>query len=261
MNLRAKLDEHYLAFDKSKISPDPLQFLHLFKSEKDIESIGFIASVFAYGNVSQIINSVNKILAITNNQPFDFIMDFNPKELDSIFKNVKHRFYTESDIRLFFRLLKSVYSEYDSLKNLFSTFTNPQDVNVKNPINKFSEYFITLARKTNPNMDLTPGLKFMFPLPDNGSACKRINLFLRWMVRHDELDFGIWSDIVKPNKLIIPVDTHVARVCRSIRLTNRKNVSWLMAEEITLNLSKFDPSDPVKYDFAICHIGMRKLKF
>ncbi len=100
----------------------------------------------------------------------------------------------------------------------------------------------------------------MFPLPEKGSACKRINLFLRWMVRKDELDFGFW-DFISPSKLIIPVDTHIARIAISLKLTTRKNVSWQMAEEITSNLGKFDPVDPVKYDFALCHIGIRKLSF
>ena len=100
----------------------------------------------------------------------------------------------------------------------------------------------------------------MFPLPSKGSACKRSNLFLRWMVRQDDLDFGIWDKIPK-SKLIIPVDTHVAKICKTLKLTTRKNVCWLMAEEITNNLKAFDAEDPVKYDFAICHIGMRKLSF
>ena len=104
------------------------------------------------------------------------------------------------------------------------------------------------------------GIKFMFPDPLKGSACKRINLFLRWMVRKDELDFGIWEEI-HTSQLIIPVDTHVAKICKKLKLTRCKNVSWKMAEEITEKLKKFDPVDPVKYDFAICHIGMRKMQF
>ena len=107
---------------------------------------------------------------------------------------------------------------------------------------------------------VTQGIKFMFPLPSKGSVCKRMNLFLRWMVRKDELDFGLWDEIDK-SKLIIPVDTHIARICRKLKLTKKKNINWNMAEEITENLKKYDPDDPVKYDFAICHIGMRKLRF
>ena len=100
----------------------------------------------------------------------------------------------------------------------------------------------------------------MFPNPQSGSACKRMNLFLRWMVRKDELDFGIWK-AVRKDQLVIPVDTHIARISRELGLTTRKNVSWQMAEEITEKLKKFDSKDPIKYDFAICHIGIRKLEF
>ena len=100
----------------------------------------------------------------------------------------------------------------------------------------------------------------MFPIPEKGSACKRMNLFLRWMVRKDDLDFGLWKEI-PTSKLVIPVDTHIARICKQLELTSSETVSWNMAEEITDNLKKFDPDDPVKYDFALCHIGMRKLNF
>jgi len=100
----------------------------------------------------------------------------------------------------------------------------------------------------------------MLPDPAKGSACKRMNLFLRWMIRKDDLDFGLWNEI-PPSKLVIPVDTHVSKICKELKLTRRKNESWIMAEEITEKLKKFDPHDPVKYDFAICHIGMRRLAF
>ncbi len=258
MTLKQKLDFHYKAFDRTKISPDPLQFLHLFDDEKDIEVIGFIASVFAYGNVNQIINTLNKILVITDKQPYKFITSFYNKKKSFDLGGLKHRFYTENDISLLFNILGYVYHQYDSLKNLFQIFYN-EDGQIKNSITKFSDYFINYALNRNGGT-VSPGFKFMFPLPELGSACKRMNLFLRWMVRKDELDFGLWNEI-PTNKLIIPVDTHVARICQSLNLTKRKNTSWAMAEEITENLKKFDSSDPVKYDFAICHIGMRKLEF
>ncbi|MHB1688521.1 MAG: TIGR02757 family protein [Ignavibacteriaceae bacterium] len=261
MNLKDKLEYHYKAFDKSQISPDPLQFLHLFNDEKDIEVIGFIASLFAYGNVTQIINSLNKILLVAKNHPYDFVLNFSKKNSDSTFKNFKHRFYTSDDIQILFLMLHNVYLAHGSLKNLFTSFYEPTELSLKNSLNKFSKHFLELVKSKAPSNKLTLGLKFMFPLPELGSACKRMNLFLRWMVRKDELDFGLWSDLITPDKLIIPVDTHIARVCQSLRLTKRKNVSWLMAEEITSNLRKLDPADPVKYDFAICHIGMRKMKF
>jgi len=257
VNLKNKLECHYKAFDKSKLEPDPLQFPHLFRAEKDIEVMAFIASVFAYGNVKQINNSLKKFLILSNNKPFSFIQNFKSEESNKEFSFV-HRFYSSNDIIRLFNLLNRAYSEFGSLKSLFLSGYNETDNNTKNAISNFSNYFLSRAKKEFGK--LSRGLKFMFPVPEKGSACKRMNLFLRWMVRKDELDFGLWSEI-PTSKLIIPVDTHVARICKQLKLTRRKNVSWKMAEEITDNLKKFDPNDPVKYDFAICHIGMRKLKF
>jgi uncharacterized protein (TIGR02757 family) len=255
--LKQKLEYHYKAFDKSKLEPDPLQFPHLFKDEKDIEAMAFIASVFAYGNVKQINNSLKKFLELAGKKPFSFIQNFNSAEINKDFLLV-HRFYSSKDIEQFFSLLRLAYSEFGSLKELFLLGYNQDDINIKNAITNFSNYFLQKAHQEFK--ELSRGLKFMFPLPEKGSACKRMNLFLRWMVRKDELDFGFWKEI-PTSKLIIPVDTHVARICKQLKLTKRKNVSWKMAEEITQNLKKFDPKDPVKYDFAICHIGMRKQVF
>jgi uncharacterized protein (TIGR02757 family) len=252
--LKQKLEYHYKAFDKSKLEPDPLQFPHLFNDEKDIEVMAFIASVFAYGNVKQIINSLNKFLLVCNNKPYQFIKN-STKQNSAGKYSFSHRFYTTRDVIHFFQLLNITYDEFGSLKKLFLSGYNSEEKNLKNAITNFNQYFLTKAQKENKK--LSRGLKFMFPLPEKGSACKRMNLFLRWMVRKDELDFGLWSEI-PTSKLIIPVDTHVARICKQLKLTKRKNVSWKMAEEITENLKKFDHDDPVKSDFAICHIGMRK---
>jgi uncharacterized protein (TIGR02757 family) len=258
MPLKEKLDYHYKAFDKSSISPDPLQFLHLYKDKKDIEAMGFIASIFAYGNVTQIINILNRFIQLSNNKPYAFILDFKREDLSK--ETLIHRFYSKEDISDFFVLLSKAYRQYDSLKELFLMNYDPASANLKEAISGFSGYFIENYKKINNKKELSIGSRFMFPLPEKGSACKRINLFLRWMVRKDDLDFGLWKEI-PASELVIPVDTHVARISRSLRLTKRKNVSWKMAEEITEKLKKFDPEDPVKYDFAICHIGMRKMKF
>jgi uncharacterized protein (TIGR02757 family) len=255
-NLKRKLEYHYKAFDKSKLEPDPLQFPHLFNDEKDIEVMAFIASVFAYGNVKQIINSLNRFLVIANNQPYKFIRSFSKNNTRK--DNFIHRFYSNDDVLILFQLLKAVYNDFGSLKSLFLSGYTEADLNTKNAIANFSNFFLQTA--PNEFGALSRGLKFMFPLPEKGSACKRMNLFLRWMVRKDELDFGLWREIPS-SKLIIPVDTHISRICKQLKLTKRKNVSWQMAEEITENLKKFDPDDPVKYDFAICHIGMRKMNF
>ncbi len=260
MNLQQKLDYHYRSFDRSKISPDPLQFLHLYSNTKDIEVMGFIAAVFAYGNVKQIINTLNKFVEISKNHPYRFITSFSDRKNDKGLQDLYHRFYSYKDVITLFLVMEKIYGEYGSLKNLFLKYYSDKDDNIKNALNGFSHHFINEIKVVTKHHSLSQGAKFMFPLPELGSACKRKNLFLRWMVRKDDLDFGLWSEIPK-DKLIIPVDTHVARVCKELKLTTRKNVDWKMAEEITENLKKFDPKDPVKYDFAICHIGMRKMVF
>jgi len=260
MDLKHKLEYHYKAFDRSKISPDPLQFLHLYSDEKDIEVMGFIAAIFAYGNVKQIINTLNKFVEISKNQPHRFITSFSSRKNDEELQDLYHRFYSHMDVISLFLVLEKIYSEFGSLKNLFLKYYRDEDENIKNGLSGFTHHFIEEFKEVSNRDQISQGAKFMFPLPELGSACKRKNLFLRWMVRKDELDFGLWSEIPN-NKLVIPVDTHVARICRQLKLTERKNVSWKMAEEITENLKKFDPEDPVKYDFAICHIGMRKMVF
>lgn len=259
MNLKQKLDHHYKAFDKSQISPDPLQFLHLYKNANDIELMGFIASVFAYGNVKQIVHTLERIRTLVKNKPYNYVVKFTPKDYKD-FKGLKHRFYSQEDIINLFLVMKSVYQIYGSLKNLFLSFYNPQESNLKIAISKLTDHLIENVKLISVQKNVSIGIRFMFPNPAKGSACKRMNLFLRWMIRKDELDFGLWNEI-PTNKLVIPVDTHIAKICTSLKLTTRKNVNWNMAENITENLKKFDPVDPVKYDFALCHIGMRKLKF
>lgn len=253
--LKEKLDNHYKFFDKSQISPDPLEFPHRFKNENDIEISAFIASIFAYGNIKQIINSLEKLHTIMGESPYEFVFTFQ-KNHEKYFKDFKHRFYTTEDVIHLFKILSQIIKKEDSIKNHFYTFYNASG-NIKDSIHLFGRDLIKRSYQTDK---LSHGLKFMFPDPYKGSAAKRMNLFLRWMIRKDELDFGFWDKIPKSD-LIIPVDTHIAKICKELKLTTLKNVSWKMAEEITNNLKKYDAIDPVKYDFAICHIGMRKLNF
>ena len=149
VTLKQKLEYHYKAFDKSKLEPDPLQFPHLFEDEKDIEVMAFIASVFAYGNVKQIINSLNTFLLIAKNQPYEFISNISANK--NLPTNFVHRFYSTKDILHLFQLLNLAYDEYGSLKNLFLSGYNSEDENLKNAITKFNQYFLTKARKNLRN--------------------------------------------------------------------------------------------------------------
>lgn len=257
MDLKRKLEYHYKYFDRTKISPDPLEFLHIYKNYYDIEIAGIISSTFAYGNVKQINRSLTEIHSIIDHKPYEFVLNYNFSTDKKLFKNVVHRFYNSEDIAKFFYALNRIYVTYNSLKYFFLLYYFHEEKNLKTSISFFSKNILKIIDLKG---DISAGIKFMFPDPFKGSACKRMNLFLRWMIRKDELDLGLWNEI-PPSKLVIPVDTHVARICRSLGLTKRKNISWQMAEEITNNLKKYDPIDPVKYDFAICHIGMRGMKF
>jgi len=255
--LKRKLNYHYKYFDASQIHPDPLEFPHRFTNWNDIEISAFLASVFAYGKVTQIINTLEKIHAAMGESPHKFVTNYSVENKSEFPIEIKHRFFTHNDIHALFLMMEKIYNTYGSLKFLFLLYYFPNDDNLKSSLSFFSRNLLDLilhfSEKTN-------GIKFMFPDPNKGSACKRMNLFLRWMVRYDELDFGLWKEI-PPKQLVIPVDTHVAKVCRELKLTRSKIAGWKMAEEITNNLKKFDSDDPVKYDFAICHIGMRKMKF
>lgn len=257
MNLKKKLEYHYKYFDRNKITPDPVEFLHHYNNYFDIEISGLISSVFAYGNVKQINKTLTHLHSIMNHKPYEFVMNFNYRTDKIFFDKIVHRFYKPDDIAKLFFALNKIYVSYNSLKYFFLLYYFDEDKNLKNAISFFSRNILAIIESAGIK---NTSIKFMFPDPQKGSACKRMNLFLRWMVRKDEIDFGLWYEI-PASKLVIPVDTHVAKICKNLGLTKRKNISWNMAEEITENLKKYDSSDPVKYDFAICHIGMRKMSF
>jgi len=257
MSLKHKLDYHYRYFDATQISPDPLEFPRRYTNWNDIEVSAFISSVFAFGNIKQIMKILEKIHLIMGESPHEFVMDFNIERDAPKFEGVIHRFFTTADIIALFSALHIIYNGYGSLNYLFLLYYFERDTNLKNSLSFFSNNLTGFAVQ---DYKLTNGIKFMFPDPVKNSTCKRMNLFLRWMVRKDELDLGLWKEI-PTSKLVIPVDTHVAKICTGLKLTTKKNLTWGMAEEITENLKQFDSTDPIKYDFAICHIGMRKLNF
>jgi uncharacterized protein (TIGR02757 family) len=256
--LEKKLNTFYHHFDKKElISPDPLEIPHKYNKIADIEIVAFISAIFAFGNVSQILKIILKLEQIWGKSVKNYFLQFEEKSEFGKFANLKYRFFSSQDIFTLFELIHEAIFEFDSLENLFMEKYSSKHNNLKKEISEFSTWFI---EKSNEKGKFTNGIKFMFANPGNGSSAKRMNLFLRWMVRKDELDFGIWQGIRK-NQLVIPVDVHVARISQEFRLTKLKNISWKMAEEITENLMKFDNFDPIKYDFAISHIGMRKKEY
>lgn len=251
--LKRKLEYHYKAFDKNNIYPDPICFPNKYKNYHDIEASAFISSIFAYGNIKQIMNVLEQIDNSFQNKPYEFIINY-----DGFFKknhSIIYRFFSTEDINNLFYGLRKIYSNYFSLKDLFLLYYFPSE-NLKETISFFSKNILKImGEKNNSN-----GINFMFPDPAKGSTCKRMNMFLRWMIRKDEIDFGLWKEF-SPSELVIPVDTHIAKISKEIGLTKLQVANWKMAEDITNKLKLISPSDPVKYDFALCHLGMRKIKF
>ena len=259
--LKAYLDKLYKTFDLKFLSPDPLEFVHQFKKPEDQEVVGLIASSLAYGRVERILASVKDVLKRMDNQPHRFTVNFNPARNAKVFEGFVHRFNNGKDIACLVYFAKQMIEKSSSIGSFFLQGYNPEDMNIKNCLADFSERVLSLDSSGiygKGNLPANAGVRFFFPSPADGSPCKRLNLYLRWMVRTgDSLDFGLWKEI-SPDKLIIPLDTHIARISQNIGLTKRKSPDWKMAEEITENLKGLDPEDPVKYDFALCRLGILK---
>ncbi|MCK6613149.1 MAG: TIGR02757 family protein [Ignavibacteriaceae bacterium] len=257
-DLKEKLEYHYHLYDRTNIAPDPLQYPHRYSAPADIELIAFLASVYAFGNVKQISAAMEKILKKLGPAPAENLRTMSELNVSNEFSGIVHRFYTGDDTARLMLVLRSILHHHGSIAGLVKSLLPQGKTPVPGTvISLFHHFFVTELLTSGP---VTNGLRFMIPKPSSGSSCKRFNLFLRWMVRKDELDFGLW-DFISPSDLIIPVDTHIAQIARKLGLTSRKQGDWKMAEEITTRLREFDPADPVKYDFSLCHIGIRGLEF
>jgi len=248
------LEELYKKYNRLNSADDPVWGIIHHKNELDKEILAFIAAEYAFGNIPQINNTVSKIITLLNPSPLEKILDDD--FLNYLKKNIdiKHRFLFHSELTGLLKTLQTVYLGFGSLKNLFLMNYNSEDINLKNSITTFSDYLRKIHNKHSKTSSRK--LKFLYPSPQSGSACKRLNLFLRWMVRKDKVDLGIWKEI-KTSQLVIPLDIHIYRVAKYFGLTKRKSPSWNMAVEITENLKKFNEEDPVKYDFALSHLRLK----
>jgi uncharacterized protein (TIGR02757 family) len=253
VHLKKALDRLYDSFDfESRKYHDPVAFPHRYKAKKDKEVVAFISALFAYGKVDLFRLFLEKVFAVMGTSPYSFIMEFD-KRRDSIhFRGLRYRFNGYDDIILLIQVLKAVLSDEPSLDSLFQKIYDRSGQDMRKALTGYVDHMHDIAGRLG-----VPGTGFrhMLPSPVNGSACKRLNLFCRWMVRDRDIDLGIWKGIPK-NKLIIPLDTHIARIGRCLELTHRKSVDWKTAEKITESLKRFDPDDPLKYDFALCHQGI-----
>lgn len=225
------------------IKDDPVQFIHRFKNKKDIELGGFIASLLAYGSRKQFIKKLDELMQIAQNEPLNFIQNFEPE----IIGNFNYRFGKPNDFISIFQILKELYKTTNGLEELFEYGYKQEKL-----FETVTDYFYSRANK-----DVGHGFYHMIPNPRNGGAMKRMCMYLRWMVRKSTVDAGIWT-FIKPSELYIPLDVHVARISRQMGLLTRKSNDFKAVIELTENLKKFCPEDPIKYDFAIFGYGVNK---
>ncbi|MEP1032752.1 TIGR02757 family protein [Ekhidna sp.] len=230
------------------ITNDPIYIPHRFTKKQDIEIAGFIAAVFAWGQRKTIINKSLAFLELMNNAPHEFVLNYTEENL-KLFLDFKHRTFNSTDALYFLHFFKWFYERHESMEE---AFTNGLGVDSSMEVRLISFYELFFSLPDHPKRTYKH-----IPNPSKMSACKRINMFLRWMVRKDEkgVDFGIW-DTIKPSQLICPCDLHVDRVARKLGLIKRKQTDWKTAIELTENLKRLDPNDPVKYDFALFGLGI-----
>ncbi|PJJ84956.1 TIGR02757 family protein [Mucilaginibacter auburnensis] len=231
------------------IKNDPISIPHLFSKKQDIEIMGFWAATLAWGQRVTIINKCKELIALMDGAPYDFIINHEEPDLARLLK-FKHRTFNDIDTLYFISFFTHHYSNHESLEDAFI----PPDGNYSpfRGLGGFRSYFFSLD-------DSPHRTKKHVSSPSQKSTCKRLNMFLRWMVRKDNngVDFGIWHRI-KPADLIMPCDLHVDRVARKLNLISRKQTDWQTAVELTERLKDFDPKDPVKYDFALFGLGIEE---
>lgn len=230
------------------IENDPVSIPHAFKKKQDIEIAGLFAAVLAWGQRKTIIRKCGELMAMMDNDPHNFILNHKPKDL-KVFQDFKHRTFNSTDTLYFIEALKFIYTHQKSLEESF--YVVGEDT-IEKGLVQFHDQFFSLE-------DHPHRTKKHLPTPTRKSTCKRICMYLRWMVRNDKngVDFGIWKKI-KPSQLICPCDLHVDRVARKLMLIRRKQTDWQTALELTENLRRLDPTDPVRYDFALFGLGIEE---
>jgi uncharacterized protein (TIGR02757 family) len=244
--LRDYLDLHFARYNQPNfIKDDPISIPHQFHKKQDIEIAGFIAAVFSWGNRLTIINKSNEFLSLMDQSPHDFIRNHEESDLKR-FLHFKHRTFQPIDALYFIEFLSHHYKQHDSLENAFHS--NKQGMEQR--LIKFNQRFFALEYAPSRT-------RKHVPTPERKSTCKRLNMFLRWMVRNDQkgVDFGIWNTI-SASELLCPIDVHVSNVARGLGLLNRTQNDWKAVIELTDSLRKLDPNDPVKYDFALFGLGV-----
>lgn len=255
-DLREPLERLYRTFDHAASAADPVHIVRRYEAPDDREIAGFCAAALAFGRVASVLNSIESLLAVMGPRPAEFVRAFDPVRQRAPFDPLVHRWIRGRDLVALLIVLQRMLREAGSIERFFAAGDDPSAPDVAPALEVFSARALaTDLRAAYPRMPKRPGVCYFFPRPSAGSACKRLNLFLRWMVRKDAIDPGVWTT-VSPSRLIIPLDTHVIRLGRCLRLTRYASPGWKMAAEMTASLRAIDPHDPVRYDFSLCHVGM-----
>ncbi|WP_194777348.1 TIGR02757 family protein [Pararhodonellum marinum] len=250
MDVKAFLDEKATLYNQpSFIKDDPICIPHLFEKKQDIEIAGFFAAILAWGQRKTIINKCMELMAMMDNAPHDFVINHAEWDLKPLLK-FKHRTFNDLDTLYFIQFFRDFYQQHESLEEAFLIDYSDAADQMEKALIQFHDFFFR-------SPDAPHRTRKHIATPKRKSACKRLNMFLRWMVRKDSngVDFGLWH-ILKPYQLICPCDLHVDRVARKLGLITRKQTDWWTAMELTQNLRKLDPVDPVRYDFALFGLGI-----
>jgi uncharacterized protein (TIGR02757 family) len=245
-DLKAFLDRKLSEYStKAFIVNDPISIPHQFRRKQDIEIAGFFAAIFAWGNRTTIIRKSGELMERMDKSPHEFCTQATEADLRSL-EGFRHRTFNSDDLYYFIHFFQHHYNQHNSLEDAFTMGMDTGDVTVEKGINAFRTYFFSLEHLKRTEKHVSSPLQH--------SACKRINMFLRWMVRKDAVDFGIWKKI-SPAQLVCPLDLHVARVAKRFGLLSRPAADWASALELTDTLRRMDATDPVKYDLALFSLG------
>jgi len=257
--LKDLLEALYAARSRTHLANDPLSFCHRYQDPADQEIAGFIAASFAYGNVKIILRNLEVIFAKLGPSPRRFVESYEPEQGLQLFAGFKHRFNDARDLCALLLACRTMLEEADSIGDYLLGCYDPAADDITPTLIEFTAAILAMDYSPvfgTPEIPADSYFPFFFPSPASGSACKRLCMYLRWMVRPaDGIDLGIWKGI-SASKLVIPVDAHIQRIGGFLGFTSRRQADWKMAREITQALRRLDPADPVKYDFSLCHLGI-----
>lgn len=228
------------------ITTDPVQIPHKFTRKEDVEIAGFLTATIAWGNRKSILKNANSLMELLGNSPYDFVLNHSEEDLESL-ENFVHRTFNGTDLKYFIKALQNIYVHHSGLEGIFTKHSGKGGL--QTAIHEFKGIFFELPHEVRTQKHVSDPLK--------NSAAKRINMFLRWMVRRDSgsVDFGIWENI-SPSQLSCPLDVHSGNVARKLGLLKRKQNDAKALQELDASLRKMDPNDPVKYDFALFGLGV-----